>query len=321
MIGPTLPTHLLDNNRPATPDDEPEAAGPSLPPPTLTAGPVIPSELQKGIPQVDNRDEDEDDDGYVPELPPDLVLARATHTSSGRRVQGPSFPGAPLRPTYSDDEDEDVGPMPLPGGVILEEKDGVTEFLEKEERRRKQVEEAAKPKALKREEWMLVPPSSSDLLGSIDPTKLTKGRQFSRSAAPSREVDNSLWTETPAERQARLADEVSGKRRRAVNAEPELPEEQQLEARKRARYEEEVRKGVDEHTRSARGAALMNQHADKSAKSSKKGEDGGPPALWDHSRDMALSGRLMDDKTRDKFINDARGLSDRFGSGKSGSFL
>lgn len=86
------------------------------------------------------------------------------------------------------------------------------------------------------------------ILLAIDPTKLTKGRQFSRSAAPSRDVDTSLWTETPAERQARLADEVSGKRRRAVNAEPELPEEQQLEARKRARYEEEIRRGVDEHT-------------------------------------------------------------------------
>lgn len=36
---------------------------------------------------------------------------------------------------------------------------------------------------------------------------------------------------------------------------------------------------------------------------------------------MALSGRLMDDKKREKFIQDARGLSDRFGSGKSGSFL
>jgi hypothetical protein len=36
---------------------------------------------------------------------------------------------------------------------------------------------------------------------------------------------------------------------------------------------------------------------------------------------MALSGRLMDDKSRDKLIQDARGLSDRFGTGKSGGFL
>ncbi|EKM60659.1 uncharacterized protein PHACADRAFT_246707 [Phanerochaete carnosa HHB-10118-sp] len=167
---------------------------------------------------------------------------------------------------------------------------------------------------------MLKPPSSSDLLSSIDPTKLTKPRQFARTSAPSRDVDSSLWTETPAERQARLADEVSGKRRRAVNADPELTEEKQLEARKRARYEEEIRKGVDEHTRRARGAALLEQHAEDSAKADQK-KDEGPPVIWDHSRDMALGGKLLDDKTRDKFIKDARGLSDRFGSGKSGSFL
>lgn len=138
MIGPELPAHLLNNNRSTTPDDEPEEAGLSQPPPTVTVGPVIPPDLQKSIPQVGNVDE-EDDDDYVPELPPDLAAARATHPPTGRRVQGPSFPGAPPRPTYSDDED-DVGPMPLPSGVILEEKDGVTEFLEKEERRRKQIE-------------------------------------------------------------------------------------------------------------------------------------------------------------------------------------
>jgi Protein of unknown function (DUF3752) len=38
--------------------------------------------------------------------------------------------------------------------------------------------------------------------------------------------------------------------------------------------------------------------------------------IWDHSRDMALSGRLMDDKTRGKIITDAKGLGDRFGSSK-----
>ncbi len=56
----------------------------------------------------------------------------------------------------------------------------------------------------------------------------------------------SLWTETPAERQQRLADEVSGKRRRAVNADPDAEDE--VDARKRKRYDAEVRKGVEEYT-------------------------------------------------------------------------
>jgi hypothetical protein len=36
---------------------------------------------------------------------------------------------------------------------------------------------------------------------------------------------------------------------------------------------------------------------------------------------MALGGRLMDEKDRHKVIQDAKGLSDRFGASKGGSFL
>lgn len=135
MIGPELPAHLLAK-RSTTPDDGPEEAGPSQP--AATIGPVIPSDLP--TPQAKAQQDDEDDeDDYVPELPPDLAASRAE--SSSKRVQGPSFPGAPPRRAYDeDDEDEDVGPMPLPAGYVLPEKDAVTEFMEKEERRRKQAE-------------------------------------------------------------------------------------------------------------------------------------------------------------------------------------
>ena len=82
----------------------------------------------------------------------------------------------------------------------------------------------------------------------LDPTKL-KGRQFSRgTVAPvNSKNDMSLWTETPAERQQRLADEVSGKKRRVADAPVEDMDEK---ARKKRRKEEEeaIRKGVDEHT-------------------------------------------------------------------------
>lgn len=79
----------------------------------------------------------------------------------------------------------------------------------------------------------------------LDPTKL-KARQFSRSAAPAqKKPDNSLWTETPAERQQRLADEVSGKKRRAVD---NRTEEEGTEGKKRRKDDEVLRKGVDEYT-------------------------------------------------------------------------
>ena len=119
---------------------------------------------------------------------------------------------------------------------------------------------------------MLVPPSSSDLLGSkspnhsdvpyqchncgsdfiaLDPTKLSKPRQFSRSTAPARKVDNSLWTETPAERQQRLADEVLGKKRRIENA--DATEGDEDEARKKRKRDAEIRREVEEHTVRADG--------------------------------------------------------------------
>jgi len=61
----------------------------------------------------------------------------------------------------------------------------------------------------------------------------------------------------------------------------------------------------------------------KASSSTKADEDDElkPPGIWDHGRDMSLGGRLMDDSTRKKIINDARGLGDRFGTGKSGGFL
>lgn len=186
---------------------------------------------------------------------------------------------------------------------------------------------------------------------AIDPTKLTRPRQFARTSAPARNTDSSLWTETPAERQQRLADEVAGKRRRITEVDA-VPVEEEAERKKRRKHEEEIRKEVEEHTvslficldfspapltchftciflssssslllqRKIRGATLIDQHAHV-VSATDKDKDEESPVIWDHSRDMALSGRLMDDKSRDKFIREARGLGDRFGSGKSGGFL
>ena len=65
-----------------------------------------------------------------------------------------------------------------------------------------------------------------------------------------------------------------------------------------------------------RGARLLDQH---DAPGPAEGDEA--PAIWDHARDMSLGGRLMDDKTRGKLIQEARGLGDRFGTGRSGGFL
>ena len=67
-----------------------------------------------------------------------------------------------------------------------------------------------------------------------------------------------------------------------------------------------------------RGGALVEQHAATIAKTADSDE---PPVIWDHARDMAIGGRLMDDGKRDAMLRDAKGLGSRFSSGKSGGFL
>jgi hypothetical protein len=166
---------------------------------------------------------------------------------------------------------------------------------------------------------------------ALDPTRLKAPRQFSRSTAPAREVDNSLWTETPAEKMQRLADEVVGKRRRPADPDPEDDEK-----KRRRKDEELIRRGVNDYTVSVfertfsrdvayswlflqervRGPSLLAQHAD-----SEKVDKNENPVIWDHARDMGMGGRLMDDQKRSKFIKEARGLGDRFSSGKSGGFM
>ena len=84
---------------------------------------------------------------------------------------------------------------------------------------------------------------------AIDPTRLNKGRKFAPTNNPNAgSTDTSLWTETPAERQQRLADELSGKKRRKENS--EIPDDGglgALEARKRQKTESEIQRAVAEH--------------------------------------------------------------------------
>ncbi|KAG8712899.1 hypothetical protein FRC08_013949 [Ceratobasidium sp. 394] len=316
MIGPSIPAHLLNRSQD---EDGPPEAGPSslgprsTTPPAPSIGPSIPAHLLKPT-QPPTDDQDEDEDAFLPALPPDLPVS--TKPAPTARQIGPTFPS---RPPPDSDSDDDYGPMPLPAGAepSHDENDGVREFIEREKRREQQIEEAKRPKALKRDDWMLAPPSSSDLFSSLDPTKL-KNRQFSRSTTDKKSAASNLWTETPQERQQRLADEVSGKRKRAEEAAAQgvsatADDEDTIKRRKRDR---ELREQVEAHNKQTRAQSLVAMHNPAAPN-----PDEAPPGIWDHSRDMALSGRLMDEKSRQKMLKDAKGLGDRFGHGRSGGFL
>jgi len=111
-------------------------------------------------------------------------------------------------------------------------------------------QEAAQPKKLQRDSWMLLPPSPSSGLGSLDPKVLSKPRQFrsTTSATASASSEVNLWTETPQEKQKRLADEVMGRKRRVVDVANGEEQEGKKEREIKRRREEEIRREVEEHT-------------------------------------------------------------------------
>jgi hypothetical protein len=154
-IGPELPPHLARPSSSREDEDDSDEDGPQ--PASASApniGPSIPTSIGPHIPTVLSdqkeispahvdvntpQDEDEDEDDYAPALPPDLIASRSTEA---KRVIGPSLPGRPGYNAYESDDDDDVGPMPAPAGANsnYESQDGVKEFIEREERRRKQAE-------------------------------------------------------------------------------------------------------------------------------------------------------------------------------------
>ena len=82
----------------------------------------------------------------------------------------------------------------------------------------------------------------------IDTTKL-KARQFARTSGSVNKGNNSLWTETPVERQQRIADEVAGKKRRAIDvANEEALGVGSSNGKRSKREAESIKKGVDEYT-------------------------------------------------------------------------
>jgi hypothetical protein len=166
FIGPELPSHHKNDE-------------------TSQKGPRIPTH-QSTLNIYDEDDDDDDGPKLAVTIGPSIPTPGP---STEKRQVGPTFPS--YAPTYDpttyddgEDDDDEFGPKPLPAGMQHQQTDAVKEFIEREEKRRKLAEvctnktlisilfsfrfeqDAAKPKSLQRDEWMLVPPSSSSLLGS-----------------------------------------------------------------------------------------------------------------------------------------------------------
>jgi hypothetical protein len=106
--------------------------------------------------EEEEEEDDEDDDAYAPELPPELVAARANPSGAPssssstpqppqpqRRTMGPAR--GPFRREEEEEEsseEEEIGPAPPPGAGPSSDahEDAVKEFMQKEAQRRQAVE-------------------------------------------------------------------------------------------------------------------------------------------------------------------------------------
>jgi len=159
---------------------------------------------------------------------------------------------------------------------------------------------------------MLVPPEKS-FLGET-PTNM-RSRQFKKRAPNSSESDNSLWTETPAEREERLKKQASSNKKRK-----HTKDEDDDETPKYSRIDLETAQKVDEYNELYRPKSLLETHSESYVKSRKWQDDDVSKRPFDREKDV-FGTRRMDSRKRKEFLDSAKGLGSKFGHGKHGSFL
>ncbi|KAF3905511.1 hypothetical protein AA313_de0200767 [Arthrobotrys entomopaga] len=173
-----------------------------------------------------------------------------------RRVIGPYMPAPvdqmPSRGPDEDDHqrdeedessDDDIGPS-LPGASTSSVDEEVAA------QRRLATHNRPREEKLTRDEWMMVPPEQGDWASRADPTKI-RNRKFQTGkgakAPMAKGGDNSLWTETAADKAKRVADEVMGVRKPATQS--GVDEDPKVKA---ARLEaEDTQRRIDDYNVSA----------------------------------------------------------------------
>ncbi|KAI9032837.1 hypothetical protein CLU79DRAFT_728268 [Phycomyces nitens] len=287
MIGPEIPSHLLK------PKQEPEHAKDES---TAVDSPAGTS----GGPQLPPLD---DEDAFLPELPPDLLERRKNvkvvpedNKHRRRRPVGPAMPSCPLSvATYEDAEE--IGPvMPLSYDA---EKMAVQSTMADIEERARQSKERMEKKdegsgKIERPEWMLLPPEV-DYLKTADSGR---SRTFNNRQLTDKERDRSGWTDSPLDKKRKHKEE-------------EVP---------RALTEQEkiIKHNIEKHNRSERPLSLMEMHQKKKRVNRDMEDVRSRP--FDREKDLK-GYKPMDKKQKKEFMRQSGILDDRFGSSSRGSFL
>ncbi|KAK3362614.1 hypothetical protein B0T25DRAFT_524779 [Lasiosphaeria hispida] len=317
-IGPSLPPNFTKYQDKKRPPSSPRVAKAS-PKPSKPIGPARPS-------VTINRDEtplDESSD-TSPAPPPKSIGPTPPPSAAQRRVLGPAPPPADLsqRPTTGpdsgsdaeSDSDDGYGPA-LPSAAESRRAHGPAVPLFA----RSQPDEPAAPK---RDDWMVVPPTSSGYTAP-DPTKL-KNRKF----ASGRSAENkptggvsSIWTETPEEKARRLANAVLGREDPAMaSTAPSGPS-------KKAHSRRADKSKIKAFTEQTRGRSLVEEHqalrlAGKAVAEGQGGEgkkvieeeDDPSKRAFDWEKDMKVGGQISGSQ-RQQLLNKAANFGGRFQTG------
>ena len=180
-----------------------------------SVGPQLPPSL--AVKRKRDEESDAVNDHSHTSTPPQDRPATPDSAAKRPRTIGPTLPPASLdtRPADGPDgdsdtssDDDDFGPsLPGPGASPAGSAERTVQALSETG---PQV-----PGKSQRDEWMIVPPSNSDWSARVDPTKL-KARKFNTgkgataSSHGATTGGDNKWTETPAEKLARLEREMMG---------------------------------------------------------------------------------------------------------------
>lgn len=194
-------------------------------------GPQMPTLLSDKRKRADNKNDNDSEsssDSDAGPAPPGPAPSE-DRASKKPRVIGPSLPPQPTDtqrpdrpPTHSSQEsessdDDDFGPS-LPPASSAAAPNGTLPTVDDAQAHPPSTSTAR----VKRDDWMMVPPTGGDWTGRVDPTKL-KNRKFNtgksaKGPSPAGGVGTDTWHETPEEKQARLQREMMGIKDTSIQA-------------------------------------------------------------------------------------------------------
>ncbi|POS85832.1 hypothetical protein EPUL_004087 [Erysiphe pulchra] len=264
------------------------------------------------------------------------LVKPSTAASITRRIFGPALPPtlqAELQSKSlnsgtgndnSTDSEEDYGPSLPPSHDSITYSSVISQETNKEQPCNSQNEKLDSTSKLKRAEWMLTPPTSSDLTTRFDPTKL-KSRKFTSGRGTKRPAEASgvstIWTETPEEKRQRLEDEVLG-RKDAISSSSSLkattnPSEL-ARSTQSAKEREATKEQIYKYNKQNRNKSLFEER--KAAQD--RGEleiledDDPSRRVFDKEKDMALGGKHINTAKRKQLLMHATNFGNRFQEGK-----